>query len=61
VYEKRVEGEFDWIPHQTTKKKKELDSSDADNDIVKELEDDIEEIDSALDMVFDKLNKIGNV
>jgi len=55
-----VEGEFDWIPHQTTKRKKELESSEGDSDIVKELEDDIEEIDTALDLVFDKLNRIGN-
>ena len=51
VYDKRVEGEFDWIPHQTTKRKKELESSEGDSDIVKELEDDIEEIDTALDLV----------
>lgn len=56
-----MDGEFNWIPHQTTKKKKDLESSEGDNDLVKDLEQDIEDIDIALDMVFEKLNRIGNV
>lgn len=37
-----------------------MESSEGDGDIVKDLEQDIEEIDTALDMVFEKLNKISN-
>jgi len=58
VYEKRVMGDFSWIPQLTTKKLREYESKEAVTDQIKEIQDDIEDLDGALDMVFEKLNRL---
>lgn len=58
MYDKRISQEFNWIPLSTTKKLKEINAGNAEENCMQELEDDINEIDDTLDFVFEKLNKI---
>jgi len=58
VYDKRISQEFNWIPLSTTKRLKEINAGNAEENCMQELEDDINEIDDTLDFVFEKLNKI---
>lgn len=58
MYDKRISQEFNWIPLSTTKRLKEINAGNAEENCMQELEDDINEIDDTLDFVFEKLNKI---